>query len=136
MYNKIFIIGHVGKDAEMRYTPTGKAVTNFSIAATETYNNSKGEQVKKTIWYRVTSWGKAAEVHREYVKKGMLCFVSGRLQADEQGNPRVWNDTQGKAHANFELAADVVKFLSKVHQESQGPEIPAGQDVAEEDIPF
>lgn len=135
MKHLTFIIGNVGRDSEMRFTPSGKAVTNFPVAVNEKYTTSDGEQVKKTIWYRVTVWGRSAETCNQYVKKGMLVHVEGRLQADNDGNPRIWEDTSGKARANFELNASDVRFLSRSGNGSEYE--PATPDIGDgDDIPF
>ena len=129
------IIGHVGSEPTMRYTPSGQAVTNFTVAANEQYTNSAGERVKKTIWFRVQTWGKKAETMKQYVKKGMLVYVEGKLVADDSGNPRVWTGSDGTAHANFEINAFHVQFLSRVdddaEQEHDRREVPP-----EDDMPF
>ena len=83
MYHTIIIVGNVGKDPEMRYTPSGQAVTSFSIATNRQYTTGNGEQVKETVWFRVTTWGKQAEVCNQYVKKGMKVLVEGRLTPDK-----------------------------------------------------
>ena len=115
MYNKTVIVGNVGKNAEMRFTQSGKNVTSFSVAVQDGFGDNK-----KTVWFRVTAWEKLAETCNTYVKKGMKVLVDGNLQADENGNPRVWNDKQGNAKASFELNAHTVRFLSSV--ERQEPE--------------
>lgn len=133
MYHKTTIVGNVGKDPEMRYTPSGQAVTSFSMAANSQYTNTQGEQVKETVWFRVTTWGQQAEVCNQYVKKGMLVFVEGKLTPDKAtGGPRIWTTSDGKPAANFEINASTVRFLSggkgKVEQQQQTTE--------EEDLPF
>src|SRR6185369_14782291 len=75
MFHTIIIVGNVGKDPEMRYTPSGQAVTSFSVATNRQYTTGSGEQVKETIWFRVTTWGKQAEVCNQYVKKGSKVLV-------------------------------------------------------------
>jgi single-strand DNA-binding protein len=132
--NQLQFIGNVGRDPEMRYTPSGQAVTNFSVAVSEKYTASSGEKVSKTIWYRVTTWGKTAEICKQYVAKGMKVFVNGKLNADETGNPRIWKKSDGEAAANFEVTAHNVEFLSKSENQNggmEGAEIPA-----ESEIPF
>lgn len=125
---KTTIIGRVGKDPEMRFTSSGQKVTSFSVAVSERYTNSADERVEKTIWYRVTAWGNQAETHNQYVKKGMLIYVEGRLNADENGNPRVYQKQDGTAGASFELTAISVEYLSKVEGNKQ-PAEPANDDV-------
>lgn len=114
MYQQLTIIGRVGRDPEMRFTASGQAVTNFSVAASEKYTNSSGEKVEKTVWFRVSAWGKTAEICKEYVKKGMLVQVTGKLSGDEGGNPKVYTKQDGTAAASFEVTANNVLFLSKV----------------------
>ena len=113
-YQQTTIIGRVGKDAEMRYTGSGQAVTAFSVAVSKQYKNAAGEQVKNTNWFRVSAWGKSAEICNQYVKKGMLVQVVGELKGDENGNPKVYTKKDGTAAASFELTAFNVLFLSRV----------------------
>jgi single-strand DNA-binding protein len=129
---KVNIIGHVGKDAEMKYTPSGQAVTQFSVAHTEQYTNAGGEQVKKTVWVRVSAWGKLAENCSKYVRKGMLVHVEGKLNADENGNPKIYTKQDGTAGSNFDITAFTVLFLSKVEGNAQTEQV----EIAEEDVPF
>jgi len=132
MYHTLVIVGNVGKDPEMRYTPSGQAVTSFSVATNRTYTTGGGEQVKETIWFRVTTWGKQAEVCNQYVKKGMKVLVEGTLTPDKAtGGPRVWTGGDGTAKANFEVNASTVRFLSSRGEISEHP-----QDVPEGDLPF
>jgi len=115
MYHKITVVGNVGKDAEMRFTPSGQAVTSFSVAANRQYNQN-GQAVKETIWFKITTWGKQAEICSQYVKKGMTVLVEGRLNADNStGGPRIW-DNKGNPAASFEITAENVRFLSKSEQ--------------------
>jgi single-strand DNA-binding protein len=133
MYQKLGIIGNVGKDPESRFTPAGQQVTNFSVAVNESFTNSAGEKITRTLWFRVSAWGKQAEVMYNYVKKGMLVFVEGRLIADEKGNPRVW-ESNGTHGANFEINAQTVKFLSKVGAAEHQEEHP--EQAEQEEAPF
>jgi len=113
MYHTIIIVGNVGKDAEMRFTPSGQAVTSFSVATSRQYTAGNGEQVKETIWFRVSTWGKQAEVCNQYIKKGSKVLVEGRLTPDKAtGNPRIWEKSDGSHGANFEVTANTVRFLS------------------------
>jgi single-strand DNA-binding protein len=105
----ITIYGYVGKDAEMKFLPSGKAVTNFSVAINRSYKKDD-EWVNQTLWMKVTCWGALAEAMNTRVKKGMFAIVEGDLNADyETGSPRIWEGSDGKAHASFEMTA------SKVH---------------------
>lgn len=116
---KVEVIGHVGREPEMRYTNSGQAVTSFSVAHTEQYKNANGEQVKKTVWLRVSAWGKLAETCKQYVKKGMLVRIEGKLNADESGNPRIYTKQDGTAASSYEVTAQDVLFLSRVDQPEQ-----------------
>lgn len=113
MYHTIIIVGNVGKDPECRYAPSGQAVTSFSVATNRQYTGTNGEQVKETIWFRVSTWGKTAEVCNQYVKKGSKVLVEGRLTSDKStGGPHIWTNKDGTPAASFEITASTVRFLS------------------------
>lgn len=113
MFHTIIIVGNLGKDPEMRYTPSGQAVTSFSVATTRQYTSGSGEQVKETCWFRVSVWGKMAEVCSTYLKKGSKVLVEGRLTPDKStGGPRVYDKQDGSSGASFEVNAQTVRFLS------------------------
>src|SRR5512141_3243089 len=102
MFQTIILAGNIGKDPEMRYTPSGQAVTSFSVATNRQYTNNNGETVKETIWFRVSAWGKQAETCNPYVKQGSAVLVEGRLTADPApGGPRVWTGPDGSPRASF-----------------------------------
>ena len=89
MYHKVVIVGNLGGDPELRYTPSGQAVTNFSVATNRTWTDNNGNQQKETVWFRVSTWGKLAEVCNQYLSKGRQVMVEGRLRPDpETGGPR------------------------------------------------
>jgi len=141
-YHKIIVVGNLGRDPEMRYTPSGQAVTNFSIAVNETYTNSNGEKVKKTVWFRITTWGKQAENCNQYLKKGRMVLVEGRMSADPStGGPRIWSKQDGTAASSFEISAINVSFLSS-RGEGEGAPMAGGGGMEmaelppEDDIPF
>ena len=137
MYHTITIVGNLGRDPEMRYTPSGQAVTNFSVAANRQYTGSDGVPVKETIWFRVSTWGKQAEICNQYLKKGQKVLIEGRLVPDAAtGGPRIWNRQDGTPAAQFEVSASTVRFLSVRGEEES--ELPAGEPAlgGEEDIPF
>jgi single-strand DNA-binding protein len=113
MFQTIILAGNLGRDPEMRYTPSGQAVTSFSVATNRQYTNNNGETVKETIWFRISVWGKMAEVCNQYLKKGSKVLVEGRLTADAAtGGPRIWNGQDGSPRASFEVSAQTVRFLS------------------------
>ncbi|HEY5902482.1 MAG TPA: single-stranded DNA-binding protein [Anaerolineales bacterium] len=141
MYHTIIIVGNVGKDPEMRYTPSGQAVTSFSVASNRQYTASNGEQVKETIWFRVSAWGKQAEVCNQYLRKGSKVLVEGRLTPDKNtGGPRVWTKQDGTAGASFEITASTVRFLSPRNEGGEmstvGSEMGSAEMPPEDDIPF
>ena len=141
MYHTIIIVGNVGKDHEMRYTPSGQAVTSFSVATNRQYTAGNGEQVKETIWFRVSTWGKTAEVCNQYVKKGSKVLVEGRLTPDKAtGGPRDWTKSDGSAGASYEITASNVRFLSSRGEGGEGGPVSGGMEMAElppeDDIPF
>jgi single-strand DNA-binding protein len=145
MYQTLILVGNLGKDPEMRYTPSGKPVTSFSVATSHQYTNNNGETVKETVWFRVTTWGKQAEVCNQYLKKGNKVLVEGRLTADgATGGPRVWTGQDGTPRASFEVTANTVRFLSS---RGEGGDSSGGGSAStdmggsfigapEEDIPF
>jgi single-strand DNA-binding protein len=145
MFQTIILAGNLGRDPEMRYTPSGQAVTSFSVATNRQYTNNNGETVKETIWFRVSVWGKMAEVCNQYLKKGAKVLVEGRLTADPAtGGPRIWSGQDGSNRASFEVNAQTVRFLSS-RSENESGGIGSGAPVSDEgmapvgdegDIPF
>ena len=143
MYHTIIIEGNVGKDPEMRYTPSGQAVTSFSVATSRQYTAGNGEQVKETIWFRVSTWGKTAEVCNQYVKKGSKVLVEGRLTPYKNtGSPRIYTKQDGSAGTSFEVTASTVRFLSSRGETHEGGPVAGGGGMEmaelppEDDIPF
>ncbi len=138
MYHTILIVGNLGRDPEMRYTPGGQAVTNFNVATNRQYTASDGTQVKETIWFRVSAWGKQAETCNTYLRKGSKVLVEGRLVPDQDsGGPRIWTRQDGSPAASFEISANTVRFLSSRGEiESDLAFGDAAGPVEEDDIPF
>ena len=139
MYQTTILIGNLGKDPEMRYTPGGQPVTTLSVATNRRYNGPNGQPVKETCWFRITVWAKQAEACNEFLHKGSKVLVEGRLSPDPvTGGPHIW-ESNGKVGASYEVTASTVRFLSgREDQEEQ--ENPAnGQPVTISeggDIPF
>lgn len=106
MYQKLIIIGNLGSNPEMRFTPNGDPVTAFSVATSRKFGDT-GE----TTWFRVNVWGKQAESCSQYLHKGSKVLVEGRLRPDESGNPRVFERKDGSSGASFEVTAESVRFL-------------------------
>jgi single-strand DNA-binding protein len=114
MYERIFLAGNLGQDPELRYTPNGTPMTNFSVATNERWTGQDGKQQERTIWWRVTVWGKQAETVSQYLSKGSQVFVEGRLDPDpETGSPRIWTGRDGQARASFEVVARRVQFVGR-----------------------
>lgn len=135
MYQKLMLVGRLARDPEMRYTPTGTAVTNFSVPSSRKYKNANGETVEETTWFRVVVWGKQAENVNQYCQKGSMVLVEGTLIPDEKtGSPRVYEKKDGTFGASFEVRADSVRFLSSRNDttESNGE----NEGLGEADAPF
>ena len=140
-YHTVILVGNLGRDPTMRYTPSGQAVTDFSVAVNDNFTSSNGEKVERTIWVRVSTWGKQAEICNQYLKKGKKVLVEGRLVTDPNtGGPRVWNRQDGTPSASFEVRANTVRFLSARGEDEgtgTGQGEAAGQEEASgDDIPF
>lgn len=103
--NKVMAIGNLGKDPEVRYTPGGQAVGNFSIAVNESWTDKAGQKQERTEWLRIVAWGKLAELCAEYLAKGRQVYVEGRLQT------RDWKDKDGAAKQTTEVVASSIVFL-------------------------
>ena len=130
--NKMMVIGNVGNDPEMRYTPSGAAVTSFRVATNRRYKTSAGEQREETEWFRVNAWNRLAETCNQYVTKGMKVYVEGRLSSSP------WIDRDGQARAGNEISAFEVTFLdSRTSADAEGgrPADGPAQDDAE-DLPW
>ena len=108
--NKVMIIGNLGRDPEMRYTPSGKPVTSFSVAVSRAWTTSAGEKRESTEWFNVIAWGNLAEVCNQYLRKGSKTYVEGRLQT------RSWDDADGQRHSRTELVANEMIILD--HRQS------------------
>ena len=134
MYQKTIVVGHLGRDPEMRYTQSGVPVTSFSVATTRKWSSASGEQQEKTTWFRVTCWRKLAELTAQYLKKGRLVLVEGDIEAS------AFTDREGNARASLELTATNIKFLGGRGEggEGGGGGTGGGEDfpVHEDEIPF
>lgn len=136
MYQKVTIVGNLGKDPEMRFTPSGQAVTSFNLATNRSYTGSDGQRVKETVWFRVSVWGKQAENCNNYLRKGSKVLIEGRLIADPAtGGPRTYNRQDGSTGASFEISASTVQFLdSRAESEQAGTEDMG--TLSDDEIPF
>jgi single-strand DNA-binding protein len=146
--NKAILVGRLGKDPETRYTSGGQAVCNFTMATDETYKDRSGERQKRTEWHRIVVWGKQAEIAQQYLHKGSLLYVEGRIQS------RQWDDREGQKRTTVEIVANNFRMLggrgdaaaagagggSAASTDSDFHAAPAddnaGPEVSDEDIPF
>jgi single-strand DNA-binding protein len=124
--NKIMLIGNVGSDPEMRYTPNGKAVTSFRMATNYRYAGSDGERREETEWFRVSVWGRQAESCNQFLSKGKRVYVEGRLRS------RSWEGQDGQMRTSLEVSANRVIFLDRVAPVS----LPEEGELEPEDLPF
>jgi single-strand DNA-binding protein len=132
--NKVMIIGNVGGDPEMRFTPNGHPVTSFRVATNWVYTTPEGERKQETEWFNVVTWNRLAEQCNQFLTKGRLAYVEGRLRT------RSWESQDGQKHYRTEVIANRVTFLdrqavSPVH-EDKTDEADSGGDLEPEDIPF
>ena len=103
--NKVILVGRLGRDPETRFTGGGQAVANFSVATDETYKDKNGERQKRTEWHKIVVWGKQAEIAQQYLKKGSLIFIEGRIQSRE------CQDKEGQKRTSFEIVATNFRML-------------------------
>jgi len=140
MYEKIVLVGNLGKDPVMRYTPTGQQVCDFSLATSEKWTGQDGQLNERTKWWTVEVWGKTAENCNQYLKKGSRVLVEARMKVDPKtGYPRLWTGKDGTVHSSLEVTASIVKFLSSRGDHAEAPaegaaEAPAAE--ADDEIPF
>ncbi|MBE0408269.1 MAG: single-stranded DNA-binding protein [Anaerolineales bacterium] len=125
--NKVMIIGHLGRDPEMRYTPSGRPVTTFNVATNRTWNSSNGERHTETEWFNIVAWGNLAEICKQYLSKGQRIYVEGRLQT------RHWEDSDGNKHSSTEIVASEMIMLSDRQNSNHSSE---DFEVEEDEFPF
>lgn len=143
--NKVILVGRLGRDPETRYTSSGQAVTNFSVATDEIWKDKNDEKQKKTEWHKVVAWGKLAEIIQEFLKKGSLVYLEGKIQSRE------WQDKDGQKKTAVEVVASTLKMLGGKPNEEKPQqrraaqpaaqtepesEFDGGPEISEEDIPF
>jgi single-strand DNA-binding protein len=136
-YQKVVIVGNLGRDPEMRYLPNGNPVTNFNVATNRQYTNAEGEKIKETTWFRVSAWGRQAETSNQYLKVGSKVLIEGRLNPDKNtGSPRTYQREDGTYGASYELTADRVVFMDSRGANGGQQGAPAEDTMDEDDIPF
>ena len=139
---KVILIGRLGRDPEVKHTPSGQAVAKFSIATDETYKDRNGEQQRRTEWHNIVAWRRLAEICGEYLVKGKLVYIEGRLRT------RKWEDREGNKRSTTEIEAREMKMLSpksegdiseSSSQQSESTPAPApapSPEITDDDIPF
>ena len=114
--NKVQIIGHLGRDPEMRYTPSGRPVTTFTVAVSRQWNTGDGERHNETEWFNVVAWGNLAEICKQYLNKGQQVYIEGRLQT------RRWDDKEGVKHTSVEVVANEMMMVGdRADRRDQAP---------------
>ena len=103
--NKVMIIGHLGRDPEMRYTPSGRPVTTFSVATNRTWNTASGDKRSETEWFSIVAWGNLAEICNQYLSKSQQVYIEGRLHT------RHWENSNGDKHSSVEIVANEMMML-------------------------
>ena len=147
MYQQITLVGNLGRDPEMRYTPSGVAVTSFSVAVNRSWTGQDGQRQDRTTWFRISAWRRLAETCNQYLTKGQRVLVVGELE-----EPNTWTDREGNTRASLEVTARTVRFMNTRAEseamaggwgQSGGQNAPAGggqegdaMASGEEDIPF
>ncbi len=111
--NKVMVIGNLGRDPEMRYMPSGRPVTSFSVATSRSWTNADGERREETEWFNVVAWGNLAEICKQHLHKGQQVYVEGRLQT------RSWQDSEGKKRFRTELVANEMILLGNRRADPQ-----------------
>jgi single-strand DNA-binding protein len=145
--NKVILVGRLGRDPESRFTASGQAVCNFSLATDRSYKDRNGQTQKQAEWHKIVAWGKLAEICQKYLKKGSQIFIEGRIQS------RQWDDKDGNKRTSFEIVAGEMRMLGSradagaaahAGEEAEAPAAAAppaedaggGPEVGDEDIPF
>ena len=143
-FNKLILVGNLGRDPELRYTPQGTPVCSFTLATNEKRKDRAGETQDVTTWFRVTLWGRQAETASQYLSKGRPVYVEGRLRVEE------WTDKDGKQRHTLEVHATDMQFIGGRGDEAGGQNArtetstprrgaesnPGGEDISDDDIPF
>ena len=133
--NKVMIIGHLGKDPEMRYTPSGRPVTTYTVAVSRSWNSADGERHTETEWFNIVAWGNLAEICKQYLTKGQQVYIEGRLQTSR------WDDKEGQKHTSVEIVANEMMMLGDRRDANHGSEeqstsAEAEPATAEDEFPF
>ena len=138
--NKVLLIGNLGQDPELRYTPSGRAVANFSIATSERWKDKEGQNQERTEWHRIVLWGRQAEIAKDYLRKGKQIYLDGRIQT------RNYEDTDGNKRWITEIVGERFLMLGRKDESGGADEFPpppaeagapqSGSTGKEDDLPF
>ena len=133
--NKVMIIGHLGRDPEMRYTPSGRPVTTFTVATSRSWSTVDGERHSETEWFNIVAWGNLAEICKQYLTKGQQVYIEGRLQT------RRWEDKEGNKHNSVEIVANEMMMLGDRREANNShpvdeAEVPEVSPSDEDEFPF
>jgi len=130
--NKVMLIGHLGRDPEMRYTPSGRPVTTFTVATSRSWNTTDGERRTETEWFNIVAWGNLAEICKQYLNKGQQVYIEGRLQT------RRWEDSEGAKHTSVEIVTSEMMILGDRRDTNHGHtgETSEIEPVEEDEYPF
>ncbi len=126
--NKVLIIGRLGRDPEMRFTPSGRPVTTFSVGTSRSWNTADGERKTETEWFNIVAWSALAEICKQYLTKGQLVYIEGRLQT------RHWEDSEGNKHNTIEIVANEMIMLDDRREGNQNHEIDNSDE--KDEFPF
>ncbi len=138
MVNRVLLIGRLGKDPEVRYTPDGMMVTNFTMATDEQRKDKNGQKIQRTEWHRIVTFGKLAEICSNYLSKGKLIFIEGRIQT------KSWEDKDGNKRTTTEIIANNMQMLDSkgmtksqdTTEDNQFQQYSGADQIPEEDVPF
>jgi single-strand DNA-binding protein len=139
-YQKTILVGNLGRDVEMRYTPNGDAVSNFPVAVSRRWTDGGGQAKEETLWFKVTVWGKQAESCNNYLAKGSKVLIEGELIGDPaSGSPKAYMRKDGTPGASFEIRATAVRFMDKKNSGEQSVTdgvTPIATDSSDDGLPF
>ncbi len=131
--NKVILVGNLGADPELRYTASGTAVAKFRIATSESFTDKQGQKQERTEWHRITAWGKLAEICGQYLAKGKMVYIEGKIRSD------TW-EQDGVKRYSYEIVADTMRMLGggggRGERETEAPFSPPEGGVPDDDIPF
>lgn len=128
--NKVILVGYLGKDPETRYSPKGTAMSNFSIATSDTWKDKDGEKQERTEWHNIVAWGRLAEICEQYLEKGKQVYVEGSLRTES------WEDRDGNKRYATKIHISSMQMLGSAGSKKESKESETGNCIPEDDIPF